>query len=227
MLKPQKRIRGSELSLADRTKESLRRAIMDGQFRPAQRLSIEQVASELGVSRTPVREALKALESDGMIRLERGRSAVVSVFDEAEIYDRYSLRASIEGYAGQLACERGSDRLARQLQEDCDELAGIIERSTLDKTKIRDLIAANNTFHNRILEEAQSATVVRVLEMLRMPVAYRNAFWADGENQRRCLEWHRNISKAFEKKDLRAIRETIEAHLSEARDQIIAIQSAI
>src|SRR4051794_8198488 len=90
----------TDTSLASRAKDLIRAAIFEGKIRPEERLTIERIADELGISRTPVREALKALESDGVIQLLPRRGAIVARFSRQEIFDRYTVRAMIEGYAG-------------------------------------------------------------------------------------------------------------------------------
>ncbi len=213
----------TDTSLASRAKELIRAAIFEGEIRPEERLTIERIADELGISRTPVREALKALESDGVVRLLPRRGAIVASFSKREIYDRYTMRAMIEGYVGAQACERQSKTLAKELQRDLDGLARLIDQATLDIDAARPLIEANATFHNRILKAADSVTSERLLEQLRMPVAYRVFIWQDKEERQRSLRWHRKIVQAFVDRRPEEACATMEQHLIEARDVLMAI----
>ncbi len=215
----------TDTSLASRAKELIRAAIFEGEIRPEERLTIERIADELGISRTPVREALKALESDGVVRLLPRRGAIVASFSKREIYDRYTMRAMIEGYAGELACELQSKTLARELQRDLDGLARLVEQAAPDIAAARPLIEANATFHNRILKASGSTTSVRLLEQLRMPVAYRVFIWQDKEERQRSLRWHGRIVQAFLDRRPGEVRAAMEQHLIEARDVLMAIHA--
>ena len=215
----------TDTSLASRAKELIRAAIFEGEIRPEERLTIERIADELGISRTPVREALKALESDGVVRLLPRRGAIVASFSKREIYDRYTMRAMIEGHVGAQACERQSKTLAKELRRDTDGLARLLEQATPDIAAARPLIEANATFHGRILKAAENATAGRLLEQLRMPVAYRVFIWQDVEERQRSLRWHRTIVQAFLDRRPEAARAAMEQHLIEARDVLMAIHA--
>jgi len=217
-------VRLTDTSLADRAKVLIRDAIFEGKIRPEERLTIERIADELGISRTPVREALKALESDGVVRLLPRRGAIVATFTAEEVYERYTVRAMIEGYAGALACERQSKSLAAELKRDCRTLSRLIEQAVPEIAAVRPLIEANTIFHDRILKASASATAIRTLEMLRMPVAYRVFFWQATEHRLRSLRWHQQIADAFARRDPVEVRQLIEGHLLEARDFLIAIK---
>ena len=106
----------SNQSLADQARDLIREAIFNGKIKPEERLTIERIAADIGISRTPVREALKALETDGILRIEPHRGAVVRRFDKDELYDFHTIRAQLEGYAGELACKRDAAAVTRDLE---------------------------------------------------------------------------------------------------------------
>jgi GntR family transcriptional regulator, vanillate catabolism transcriptional regulator len=212
-----------DMSLAEQAKQQIREAIFEGRIRAEERITIERIADELGISRTPVREALKALESDGVVRLIARRGAVISSFTKDEIFDRYSVRAMVEGYAGALACKRQPKSLAERLQRDCDSLERLIAQADPQALSVKALIENNTVFHDRILEASGSSTSVRILEGLRMPISYKVLFWKLSEHQARSLKWHRQIANAFEAEKPSQVRRLMEAHLLEARDYLLQI----
>ena len=164
----------SSQSLADQARDLIRQAIFEGKIKPEERLTIERIAAELGISRTPVREALKALETDGIVRIHPHRGAIVQKFDRDELRDRYSVRALLEGYAGELACKADAAGIAADLAANCDALErAIAVARPEDLEALRAMTEINSQFHNRILEASGSATTIRLLENLRMPLAYR------------------------------------------------------
>lgn len=213
----------SNQSLADQARDLIRRAIFEGEIKPEERLTIERIAADFGISRTPVREALKALETDGIVRIHPHRGAVVQRFEKAEIHDRYTVRALLEGFAGELACRNDAAGVARELEANCTQLARAmagIRDDDLDA--VRRLVELNFRFHEAILAASGSPTVLRLLEALKMPVAYRLYTWRDAGRRKVSLDFHRRIARAFREGKPAAVRKQIEAHLLEARDFLVA-----
>src|SRR3990172_7138695 len=112
--------------LAASIHDTLKRAILAGQFRPAERINQEKIAGELGVSRTPVREALHSLAREGLVELHPRRGAFVSAFGERDVAELYEMREVLEPHATAAACLRAT---AAQV-EVVRRLAGEIERAT-------------------------------------------------------------------------------------------------
>jgi DNA-binding GntR family transcriptional regulator len=210
-------------SLADQARDLIRDAIFEGRIKPEEKLTIERIAADFGISRTPVREALKALETDGIVRIQPHRGAIVQRFEKEEIYDRYSVRALLEGYAGELACKADADDVARDLDRNCVQLKkAIADTGTDDLHAVRVLVELNSSFHERILAASGSATITRVLDSLRMPVAYRLYIWRSPERRKISLDFHRQIAAAFGAKRPKQVRRLMEEHLLEARDYLVA-----
>jgi GntR family transcriptional regulator of vanillate catabolism len=217
------RIKGQ--SLSGEAEDAIRAAIFEGRVRPEERLTIETIAEELGISRTPVREALRALEADGLIDILPRRGAVVRRFDKAELDDRYSVRAIIEGYAGELAHANKGPELAEFLAENCRLLDAAIARTDpQDLGQVRELVQINRDFHGAILEASGSQSASRALSTLSMPIGFILYYWRSPERQRAALEFHREIVKAFGGDDGKEVRRLLEAHLMEARDFLMAGQ---
>ena len=209
-------------SLADQARDRIREAIFEGKIKPEERLTIERIAAEFGISRTPVREALKALETDGIVRIEPHRGAIVQRFDEGELSDRYTVRALLEGYAGELACRADAEAIARELEANCDQLQQAIATiSHDDLDAVRVLVDLNARFHDRILSASGSKTVLRMLGALRMPVAYRLYIWRVPERRQFSLDIHRRIAAAFRARRPKEVRRLMQAHLLEARDFLL------
>ena len=99
--------------LPERIASTLRNAIVGSVLAPGARLEEQGLAKRLGVSRVPLREAFRVLAGEGLVVIQPNRGAVVRRFDSDEIRDRYSVRAQLEGYAGELACNRDAAGVAR------------------------------------------------------------------------------------------------------------------
>ena len=217
------RLRGQ--SLSDEAEEAIRSAIFEGRVRPEEKLTIEAIAEDLGISRTPVREALRALEVEGLVDIHPRRGAVVRKFGRAELGDRYSVRAIVEGYAGELAYERHGKGLVGALSENCATLESLIARTDSDDLgQVRHLVQINREFHATILEASGSDSAARVLNSLSMPIGFILYYWRSPLRQRASLELHKGIVAAFRDGDGKDVRRLLEAHLFEARDYLIRTQ---
>jgi GntR family transcriptional regulator, vanillate catabolism transcriptional regulator len=212
-------------SLADKAADMIRRAIFEGHIKPEERLTIEHIAAQLGISRTPVREALKALETDGIIRILPNRGAIVQSFTRPELADRYTVRAALEGLAGELACRNDGRKVAALLAANNDKLGESLRHiESEDLHAIGELVALNSEFHDTILAASGSATIARMHGTLRMPVAYRVYNWRSAERRRASHDFHTRIVEAFQQDDATEVRRLLEAHILEARDFLVADQ---
>lgn len=168
--------RGPRPSQQQRALRSLRALIIGGDLTAGERLSEAALADQLGVSRTPLRQALARLVDEGLLeRTDTGRCSVAR-FSPADIADAIELRGTLEGTAARFAAERGIDAEAErrgwELLARIDELA--------DGGAITDVDAyahLNQQFHDLLGELAQSRIVERELDRVkRLPVASPNAF---------------------------------------------------
>src|SRR5207247_11200915 len=100
--------------------ELIREAIIEGRLAPGQRLKEEELARELGISRTPVREALLMLQAEGLVDAAPNRGAVVRSHDADDLEDLYQLRALLEGYAARRAAAHISETAVADLRASCE-----------------------------------------------------------------------------------------------------------
>src|SRR5688572_21943948 len=107
--------------------ELIRQAIIDGRLNPGQRLKEEELARELGISRTPVREALLMLQAEGLIDAAPNRGATVRSHSAEDLDDLYKLRAVLEGYATRRAATRLADGAIAGLRESCKRFNGLLD----------------------------------------------------------------------------------------------------
>ena len=109
--------------------ELIRQAIVDGRLEPGRRLKEEELARELGISRTPVREALLMLQAEGLVDAAPNRGATVRSHAAEDLDDLYQLRALLEGYATRRAATRLSDEAIDGLRESCERFDGLARRA--------------------------------------------------------------------------------------------------
>jgi DNA-binding GntR family transcriptional regulator len=127
-------VRGTFQTVEDMTQSFIREAIIQGVFRPGQRLNLDTIAGSLGVSRMPVRASLRQLENEGLVRIHPYRGATVSVLRPDEIAEIYELRILLESYLLKLAIEGMDDELVDRLEgivvdlENAEELSDRLDR---------------------------------------------------------------------------------------------------
>lgn len=126
-------VRGTFQTVEEMTQSFLREAILQGVFRPGQRLNLDTIAESLGVSRMPVRASLRQLESEGLVQIHRYRGATVSVLRADEIAEIYEMRILLEGHLLKLAIKGLDDALLDRLEEiahsvdEADELSARLD----------------------------------------------------------------------------------------------------
>lgn len=146
-------------SLVDRVTDELHRAILNGDIQPGSAVSIVELCEQFDVSHIPVREALRRLESEGLVSLRPGRSALVASLSAEDLADIYRLRKLIEGDLTVRAMATMDEERLKLAQEALDEYAEI-EREPAA------LAAAHHAFHAAILDGATGAADRRVLDLL-------------------------------------------------------------
>jgi GntR family transcriptional regulator of vanillate catabolism len=154
----------------------LRELILRGEFTPGERLSELRLVEQLGVSRTPVRLALAALEHEGLLRGLASRGYVVREFTQSDISDAIELRGVLEGTAARLAAERGAAPAdLAELRAICDAIAEAVHRA--DYESFENFVDMNERFHAGILRMAASPMLERALEgIIALPFAGPSAF---------------------------------------------------
>ena len=208
------------ISLADQAKEQIRGAIISGSIKSGDRIGIEDTARRLGISRTPVREALSALENEGMVTILRHRGAVVNPLVREEFKTRYTITAMLEGYAAELACQRNGAEIAEQLERNCNEMRICLEQFVPTDSNIDRLHALNMEFHQIIWDGSGSTTLVRMLTMMRQPRSYSNFYWHEPESRAATMAIHEAIVGAFKNLDAALARRLCEQHMHQARERM-------
>jgi len=197
--------------------ELIREAIIDGRLQPGQRLKEEELARELGISRTPVREALLMLQAEGLVDAMPNRGAVVRAHSAEDLDDLYRLRALLEGYAARRAALRVSEDDVANLWASCDRFDRILDDD------IRKLVKENLFFHNSILEAAGSARLASMVrKVIELPLVYKSYIWYSPDQKRISGHYHRQITRALEARDAERAELIMKEHVFEARDLLVA-----
>ena len=201
---------------SDAAVQLIRSAIVDGRLQPGERLREEELARELGISRTPVREALLILQTEGLVDAAPNRGAVVRSHDAGDLEDLYQLRALLEGYAARRAAANVSEAAIAELRASCERFEALIDGD------VQELVKENLYFHSVILDAARSRRVAELIrKVIELPLVYRSYIWYSVDQRRISAHYHRQITKALEARDGERAELVMKEHVFEARDVLV------
>ncbi|WP_026350211.1 GntR family transcriptional regulator [Bordetella sp. FB-8] len=195
----------------DKAYEVLRQRLISGHYAPGHQLKEEHVARELGLSRTPVRTALKRLVDDGLATDAAGQGIRVAEWSEWDVEEIFQLRMLLEPYASFLAAVRGGDGLISTLRESNQAMAQGI---ALGLDGVSQVQAANRDFHHALLEAAGSPRLRTILEtMIDMPIIKRSFYICTPQELEQSLHHHLDMTLAVEAADGELARQVMQLHL--------------
>lgn len=203
--------------------ERLRALILTGEYGPEERLIEEQLAERLGVSRTPVRQALTLLEAEGLVELAPNRGATVRSFTVADVWDIYDLRAVLEGHAARRAAGRIQGDEVGRLRELAAQMEGLAGRFEDHEQEIRALVALNQEFHGAVVEASRNKRLFRLINRtVEIPLMFKAFFWYTPHERVISNHYHRQILHALEDGDADRAEIVMREHVYEGRDFVIA-----
>ena len=205
------------LSRSEQAYRRLREAIHSGDLKPGDRLLEEKLASFLGSSRTPVREALSRLESDGLVVRDPSRGMIIAELDAGMISELYAVREVLEGTAAGLAARRASEAeilTLRQLADRDPALAKDPQR----------LAKNNRLFHEALYRSAHNRYLLKTLNALYETMALvRTSLAYSDERIKLTIEQHQQIVSAIEGQNSKSAEEVARAHVRAAGKARLAL----
>ncbi|MFF2139602.1 GntR family transcriptional regulator, partial [Streptomyces sp. NPDC058193] len=204
-------------SLRDLAYETLRRRIIEVELQPGERLVERDLATELEVSRIPLREALRLLAAEGLVVLVPHRGALVAPFTPGDVRDLFDVRESLESLAARLAAERADeDGLAR--------LAAGLDAAR-EATRAHDraaIAAANAAFHTDIVELASNALLSGVMRPLEARMHWLFRLTARRDPDQQCAE-HERMYEAIAARDADLAARLAHEHVADGRAASLAL----
>ncbi len=198
------------LPLRDVAFRKLRQAILRGELQPGQRLMEIALAEQLGVSRTPVREAIRMLEQDGLAVMIPRRGAVVSKISGKNLRDVLEVRRALEELAVDLACTRMTDEDFQKLKEANERFS-----ATLSGNDITKMAEADEAFHDLIYQASDNARLVQLEMQLREQMyRFRIEHLKEKSKRYRLVEDHNAIIRNLVNRDSDNAREAIREHIN-------------
>lgn len=191
----------------------LRRRLMSGAFLPGERLREEHIASEMSVSRTPVRAAIQRLETDGLVMLEERRGAVVLGWTERDIDEAFEIRSLMEPYAASVAALHATDAEIDELEAINRQMETAVHAG--GDQRVARIQQLNNQFHHALLVASHSARVRTMVEnLLDVPIIIGSFYFYTAQDMLHSVEHHRQIIMALRTRDAAYARNATQFHLA-------------
>ncbi len=185
------------LPLRDVVFYTLRRAILKGELEPGERLMEVALANKMGVSRTPIREAIRKLELEGLVVMIPRRGAEVAKITEKDLKDVLEVRECLERFAICLACERITPEEIVRLKDACKDF-----EVSLTGTDLTVCAECDVKFHDIIFEATRNARLIQMLNNLREQMyRYRLEYIKDQESHAQLIAEHDEIVMALSARD--------------------------
>ncbi len=197
------------LPLRDVVFQTLREAILKGELKPGERLMELQLASKLGVSRTPIREAIRMLELEGLAVTMPRKGAEVARMTEKDMEDVLQIRKALDELAVGLACDN-------MTEESLEQIHGALknfEESTRSRD-VKKIAQADVEFHDTIYQAADNPKLVNMLNNLREQMyRYRVEYLKNDTVYPRLIEEHEKIYEGLKRKDKETVVEIVSHHV--------------
>jgi DNA-binding GntR family transcriptional regulator len=209
-------------TLQQRVAERLRELLTEGSIAPGDKLNERLLCERLGVSRTPLREAIRLLAAEGLVTLDPGRGATAPTLSAAEVAQTFDLIGELEGIAGEWAARHITDSELAELRALQFEMQAAFER--------RDLAAyyrINARVHERIHAAARNPVLAATWQQLNARLhAWRSRSNQDDAKWAQALAEHAQILAALQARDGAALRGLLREHLRRKRDAVLEQQPA-
>ena len=208
--------KGKNISLADRVFEKIENDILSEKYKPGEILTELQLSKELGVSRTPIREAIRRLEQEELLKYLPKGEMVVGISDE-ELRDIYEIRISLEGKAVYKAAEVITDEQLGELEKIVELQEFYTAKSNADSIKNMD-----SAFHKYIYDVCPSSAYKSTLTLLHKKIQkYRKVSVQNGDRAKSAAAEHREIFNALKERNPEKAGKLAEIHIINAEKNIL------
>jgi DNA-binding GntR family transcriptional regulator len=198
--------------------DTLRDAIIVGELKPGERLMEVHLAEKMGVSRTPVREAIRKLELEGLVNMVPRKGAHVAELSVKDIMDVLEVRANMDGLATALAAKRINDNELRDLKNIQAQFNNYVEKGNLNGTVKKDI-----EFHDIIYNSSRNEKLIQIVNNLKEQVLrFRVVYLKDYISPKEIIKEHMDIYEALCARDSDAARKLAEKHILNQEKTMIA-----
>lgn len=199
--------------------EALREAIINGQLEPGERLMEIQLADELGVSRTPIREAIRKLELEGLVLMVPRKGAYVASLSMKDVAEVFEIRGALEGLAAALAAERITDEELENLERQFVKSVELI-----DKADLKGMVEVDTGFHQILYQASRNERLAQIISNLREQIqVFRQTSLSYPGRMKIALKEHRGIVDAVSARDSETARKLAQDHIENAENSMMQV----
>jgi DNA-binding GntR family transcriptional regulator len=204
-------------SVVERVYGELKAMAIAYEFKPGERLNEGELARRLSASRTPLREALNRLSSEGLLRFSPGKGYFCRNLDVIEVFSLYELRKALETASVRLAIRRAKD-------DDIDALIAFLDNTGPEpgNRSVIELVHLDETFHERLLAMSGNVEMMRVLKNVNARIRFVRWIDMSGADRKKTQIEHGALTKKLKRRDEEACVGMLEAHIDRRLDQIAA-----
>ena len=197
--------------------EELKRQILIGEIAPGTRMMEVELADEMGVSRTPVREAIRKLEKEGLVSIEPRRGAYASDISIKDIVDVMEVRQDLEGMAAGLAAIKATKEEKEALKKATEEYRRAVETGSID-----EIIKWDEAFHKRVVSCSGNKTLIQLVSQVQeLALRFRYIYYEDFSRFEGQPMEHKDIVDAIISGDAEKARKSADEHISRLKEFVI------
>jgi len=206
--------------LRDVVFDYMKDAIITGKLKPGERLMEVQLAEKLGVSRTPVREAIRKLELEGLVVMIPRKGAYVADLDAKDLLNVLEVRSSLEGLAASLAAERITDEEIGRLKKIVEEFQKEIEE--IEDGDNEKLVKLGKEFHDLIFTASRNDKLIQIMNNLQEHVhRFRVRYINEAKKAKKIHQEHKKITEAIETRNTDVARKWAEKHIRNFQTEVL------
>jgi len=204
-------------TLRERIVDSLKEAIVRGRLRPGERVAEPEVARRFGISRTPVREAFRQLESEGFLTFTPRKGAVVTPITAKDVREFYAVKGLLEGYAARLACPRMTPRDLERLKELNAQMAQAAQAED-----VKGFFELDNQFHQVFHRVSGNSKLMHLIHTLvQHYVHFRIAALSVPGRMNTSVRQHEAIIRAFKKRDADRVERLVRDNAEQGCESLV------
>lgn len=197
--------------------EELKMQILTGAIIPGTRMMEVELADEMGVSRTPIREAIRKLEKEGLVTIEPRRGAYASMISTEDMVAILEVRQDLEGLAAFFAADRMQPAQLDELKAECANYDDAVTRGSME-----DMIKHDTRFHRIIVDSCHNKILVQMIEQLQeLVLRFRYIYYDNFKRAENMPEEHAAILKAIEKGNAAEARAAADVHIDRLKELVI------
>ena len=204
-------------SSVDRAYAALRAMAVEYRLKPGERLNESLLAQQLEVSRTPLREALNRLSSEGFLVRDGGRGFRCRALNAKQVFDLYEFRCEIEVAAAGLSCARAEETTLAKLEPLCET-----DETVLEALTPAQLIDRDEAFHEAVMQASGNDEMLRALRNLNSQIRFVRGIERERRHTRSERE-HLEIARALMRRDTAEVTDRLRAHIARRQDEILEV----